>query len=262
MRRATGSAHLALVFALGLYGQVIPNRPSFEVGSVKENTTDMVTDTGPHRSGDRIRMHNSNLYMFIVYAFNIPNYLYQLPNDPDRLFSDTRFDIDALAPGAAGDADLRLMFQTLLEDRFKLKVHWENQELAGYDLVAAKRGPKIKPTNPDNKISVDGNVFPMGTSQLYIDAHHVAHLIGKGSSMEQLVYQLTGRVRTPIRDRTGLTGTFDYDVIFALRDVDVDVNSAPMVPTAIQEELGLKLEKSKIPVKVLIVDHAEKPTAN
>ncbi len=120
----------------------------------------------------------------------------------------------------------------------------------------------MKPTNPDNKISVDGYVFPMATSRLYIDTQHVAHLIGKGSSMEQLVFQLTGRVRTPIRDHTGLTGTFDYDVIFALRDVDVDVNSAPMVTTAIQEELGLKLEKSKIPVKVLIVDHAEKPTAN
>ncbi len=114
MRRATGSAYLALVFALGLYGQVMPKRPSFEVGSVKENTTDLVTDAAPHRSGDRIRMHNSNLYMLIVYAYNIPNYLYQLPNDPDRLFSDTRFDIDAVAAGTAGDADLRPMFQTLL----------------------------------------------------------------------------------------------------------------------------------------------------
>jgi uncharacterized protein (TIGR03435 family) len=64
-----------------------------------------------------------------------------------------------------------------------------------------------------------------GTSQLYVDANHVAHSIGKGSSMEQLVYQLTGRVRTPIRDRTGLTGTFDYHVIFALDDLQVDVNS-------------------------------------
>jgi uncharacterized protein (TIGR03435 family) len=126
MGRATGSAHLALAFAfaLDLCGQATPNPPSFEVASVKVNTTDMVSDRGPRRSGDRIRMHNANLYMFIVYAYDVVNYLYQLPNEPDRLFSDTMFDIDALAPGAAGDADLRLMFQTLLEDRFKLKVHW------------------------------------------------------------------------------------------------------------------------------------------
>jgi len=121
----------------------------------------------------------------------------------------------------------------------------------------------MKPTSSENKITVDGHVFSaLGTTQLYVAANHVAHLIGKGSSTEQLIYQLTGRMRTPIRDRTGLTGTFDYDVIFALNDLQVDANSAPMVTTAIQEELGLKLEKSKIPVKVLIVDHAEKPTAN
>ncbi len=75
--------------------------------------------------------------------------------------------------------------------------------------------------------------------------------------MEQLVYSLTGRVRAPVRDRTGLVGTFDYDVIFALNDLQTDANSPPMVTTAIQEELGLKLEKSKIPVKALAVDHAD-----
>jgi hypothetical protein len=126
-------------------------------------------------------------------------------------------------------------------------------------LVTAKGGSKMTRTSPDNKITVDGNVFPMGTSQMYIAVNRVAHLIGKGSSMEQLVDQLTGRVRMPVRDRTGLTGTFDYDVIFALDDLHVDVDSPPAVATAIQDELGLKLEKSKIPVKVLIIDHAERP---
>ncbi len=63
---------------------------------------------------------------------------------------------------------------------------------------------------------------------------------------------------SPVRDRTGLTGIFDYDVIFALNDVQADANSAPTVTTAIQEELGLKLEKSK----VLVVDYVEQPAAN
>jgi uncharacterized protein (TIGR03435 family) len=262
MRRALGSANLALAFALGLSGQGAPKPPSFEVASVKVNTADVVTDRVPRRSGDHIMMHNANLFLFIVYAYDVVVPLYQLPNEPDRLFSDTGFDVDAIAPGETGDTALRLMFQTLLEDRFQLKVHWETREIVGYDLVAGKGGSKMKLTSPDNKIVVDGHVFPMGTSQLYVGANHVAHLIGKGSSMEQLVYQLTGRVRTPIRDRTGLTGTFDYDFTFALNDLKVDLDSAPMVTTAIQDQLGLKLEKSKIPVKVLIVDHVEKPTAN
>ncbi len=261
MRRATGSVYLALAFALSLFGQATPNRPSFEVASVKINTTGMRSDRVPRRSGDRVTMHYVNLTGLLTYAYGIENPMYQFVDDTDPL-GETWFDVDAIAPVATGDADLRLMFQTLLEDRFKLKVHWETRELPGYDLVAAKGGSKMKLTSPDKKITVDGNVFPMGTSQLYVAANHVAHLIGKGSSMEQLVYQLSGRVRTPVRDRTDLTGAFDYDVIFALDDLHVDVNSPPMVTTAIQDELGLKLDKSKIPVKVLIVDHAEKATSN
>ncbi len=263
MRRAACSALLALAFALGLSGQATPNRPSFEVAAVKVDTTDMVSDRVPRRSGDRVRMHNQNLYGFVIYAYDVKNYVHQFANEPDRLFSDDDFEVDAIASGAASENEVRLMFQTLLEDRFKLKVHWETRELTGYDLMAAKGGSKMKPMSPDNKITVDGHVFSdLGISQLYIAANHVAHLIGKGSSMEQLVDQLTGRMRTPIRDRTGLTGTFDYDVIFALNALQEDGDSTPMVTTAIQEELGLKLEKSKIPVKVLIVDHAEQPTEN
>jgi uncharacterized protein (TIGR03435 family) len=260
MRRTTGFALVAFDLALPLFAQVTPNRPSFEVASVRINTTGMVSDRVPRRSGDRIMMHNMPLSMFVIYAYDVQNPVYQIA-DTDPL-GDTAFDIDAIAPGAVGDADLRLMFQTLLEDRFQLKVHWETRELAGYDLVVAKGGSRVRPTSPDNKIAVDGNLFPSGTSTVFLARDRVAHLIGKGASMDQLVYALTGRVRAPVRDRTGLTGTFDYDVIFELNDLHVDVNSAPMVTTAIQEELGLKLERSKVPVKVLLIDRAEKPTAN
>jgi uncharacterized protein (TIGR03435 family) len=262
MRRTTTFVLLALSLALRLSGQATPSRPSFEVASVKVNKRDMVTDRAPRRSGDRVWMHNASLGMFVDYAYGVENSIYQIADKNGLLDSDTDFDIDAIAPGAVSDADLRLMFQTLLEDRFKLKVHWETRELAGCDLVAVKGGSKIKPTSPDNKITVDGHVFPMGTSQLYIAADRVGHLIGKGSSIEQLIRQLTGRVRTPIRDRTGLTGTFDYNVAFVLNPTQADANSAPMITTAIQEELGLKLEKSKIPVEVLVIDHVENPTAN
>jgi uncharacterized protein (TIGR03435 family) len=263
MRRVAASALLGPAFALGLSGQPAPKRPSFEVGSVRVNSTDMVSDRVARRSGNRVTMHNQNLYGFVIYAYDVKNYVYQLFNEPDRLFSDARFDVDAIAPGESSESDLRMMFQTLLEDRFKLKVHWETRELAGYDLVAAKGGSKMKPTSQDNKIMIDRHAFSdLGTSQLYVAADHTAHLIGKGSSMEQLIYQLTGRMRTPVRDRTDLAGTFDYDVVFALNDLQVDATSPPPLTTAIQEELGLKLEKSKIPVEVLIVDHAERPTSN
>src|SRR5262249_31179848 len=149
-----------------------------------------------------------------------------------------------------------------LEDRFKLQVHWETKELAGYDLVTMKNGSTMKATSPEIKVAVEGNVFPPGTSTVFVSRDRVAHLIGKGASMDQMVSSLSGRVRAPIRDRTGLVGTFDYDVIFALNDLAVDADSAPPVTTAIQQELGLKLERSKVPVKVLRIDHVESPAAN
>jgi uncharacterized protein (TIGR03435 family) len=65
-----------------------------------------------------------------------------------------------------------------------------------------------------------------------------------------------------VRDRTGLPGKFDYDAVFALNDLETDLTSPPAVPTAIQEELGLKLEKGTIPAEVLVIDHVEKPSAN
>jgi uncharacterized protein (TIGR03435 family) len=200
--------------------------------------------------------------MFVVYAYHVENDVYQLVNKAPLMDSDTRFDVDAIAPGNPGDAEVRLMFQTLLEDRFKLQAHWENREVAGFDLVIARGGSKMKASVAENKIIVDGHTFTPGTTQMYIDRSHVAHLLGKESTMEQLVYQLTGRTQTAIRDRTGLSGTFDYNVAFALNNLQTDANSAPMLVTAIQEELGLKLEKSLVPTRVLVVDHAEMPAPN
>jgi uncharacterized protein (TIGR03435 family) len=260
MRSRTALALLA--FAAHLSGQNPPARPSFEVASVKINNVAMVSDRIPQRSGDHVRFHNASLGMFVIYAYHVDNEVYQLVSKAPAMDAETCFDIDAIASGTPSDADLRLMFQTLLEDRFKLQAHWENREVAGFNLVIAKGGPKIKASVPENKIIVDGNTFPTGSTQMYIDRSHVAHLLGEASTMEQLTYQLSGRTRTAIRDRTGLTGTFDYNVAFALNNMQADVNSAPMLVTAIQEALGLKLEKSQVPARVLVVDHAEAPTPN
>jgi uncharacterized protein (TIGR03435 family) len=153
------------------------------------------------------------------------------------------------------------MFQTLLEDRFKLRVHWETRGLAGYDLVISKSGSKLKPANPDSKILIDSRPIALGTGGVFFRAGG-ARLIGKGASIEQLVSALIGRVRAPIPDHTGLTGTFDCDVAFLPTESKEDVSSAPILAIAIPEELGLKLEKSKVPVQVLVIEHFERPTAN
>jgi uncharacterized protein (TIGR03435 family) len=108
---------------------------------------------------------------------------------------------------------------------------------------------------------VEGKVVEPGTGKVAW-ASDGAHLVGNGASMEQLVFTLSGRMRGPVTDRTGLTGRFDYNVVFARDDKPSDVNGPPELSSAIQDGLGLRLEKNKTTVGVLVIDHVEKPTEN
>ncbi len=261
MPRVTEIVVLAIAVQCGVSAQAAPGRPAFDVVSIKVNNLSMASDPVPRRSGDRIMMHNSPLAMMVIYAYGVSNPVYQYDDKRDSL-GDTCFDIDAISPAPASENDLRLMFQGILEDRFKLRVHWETRAFSGYDLVIAKGRLKMKASTAESEIVVDGHTFPEGTSQMYIATDGTAHLIGRRATMEQLILQLTGRVRAPIQNRPGLRGAFDYDVPFALREDRVNISSAPILMTAIQEELGLKLEKSKVSAAVLVIDHVEKPSEN
>jgi hypothetical protein len=137
-----GMAAIPLACCWVALAQPAQERPSFEVASVKAMLADDPnSDFVPRRSGDRITMHSTPLGMIIAWAYHLTNAEYQLVAAPwePRLWND--YDIQALAPGSPNDDDLPKMFQTLLEDRFQLRVHREKRELAAYDLVMAKGGP-------------------------------------------------------------------------------------------------------------------------
>lgn len=256
-KRPVVAALLAIAVPWRGLGQA--GRPSFEVASVKRNTADEFPDFTPRRSGDRITMHSIRLASVVIYAYHLANgratTSYQLAGNLQLPEGWDVYDIDAIAPGSPNDDDLRLMFQILLEDRFKLKAHREIRELPMYDLVIAKNGPRLKATGPDRKVIAEKR--PVDSEP------GVSHLVGRGTSIEQLVSALSGRLDTPVRNLTGLTGgAFDYNVPFA-RDGNLSVaTSAANLITAIEEELGLKLKGSKGPVEVLVVDHVEKPSEN
>ena len=154
--------------------------------------------------------------------------------------------------GLPSDDDLRSMFQVLLEERFKLKYHWETRELLLYDLTAAKNGPKLRTGDPNRK----GTANRRSTEP----EPGVSRLAGNGS-IEDLVGALSARLKSPVRNLTGLTGGwYDFDVPFA-RDINV-TTAAPDLVTAVEEDLGLKLKRSKGPVQVLVVERVERPTEN
>ena len=197
----------------------------------------------------------------------IPAPLYAIDGLPPSL-NGSYFAIEAVAdnPERVTKGELKLMLQTLLEDRFKARVHLETRAIDGYVLTIAKSGIKFKETSGD--ATCKSSPRPLGVN-------------GK-CKMETLTMRLQltldGRASVdyvPIADKTGLTGI--YDINFALEEIPFGPavgtrgagGGAPPprqfttpLPKALEDQLGLHLERGKVPVEFVVVDHIEQPTAN
>jgi uncharacterized protein (TIGR03435 family) len=241
----------------GAFGQ---SAPAFEVASVKRNTNNGPSDRTPRRSGDTVTMHNTQLGSAFMYAYHL-TYAYQFSGNLQLPDGWNWYDFEAKVEGSPTDDQVRLMFQALLQDRFKLKVHREMREIPEYDLVIAKNGPRLKAAQEKSIIAIDGRPLRTGGGGVVMGTDG-RHLAAKGGTMEQIVKSLIGELRAPVVDRTGLTGTFDFDVRFMPENSPPDAEPGPSIATAIQEELGLRLEKSKGPVEVVVIEHVEKPSEN
>jgi uncharacterized protein (TIGR03435 family) len=164
------------------------------------------------------------------------------------------------------------MLQTLLEDRFKLKLHRETKQLPVYELTLAKSGAKMPRTKAGGCIpfTLDSPPPPPlapGEPQRTFCGFRGFGVDGLNRKLEvfgvtiaDLVAALQrSELRRTIIDKTGLAGTYDVRMTWAL---DSPSSDGPSIFTAIQEQLGLKLESAKGPVQVLVIDHVEKPSAN
>lgn len=245
-----------VVCSLVVCAQPARERPSFEVASVKAMLVDdPQSDFVPRRSGDRVVMHNAHLRSIIAWAYNLANPEYQLVAGPTEKLLWGDYDIQALTSGSPHDDDLRMMFQTLLEDRFQLKVHREKRELAAYDLLVTKSGPKLA-ASPVRSVKPG---IGFGSSSSWVEFRPDGkHLVGMSASVKELVVVLTRQMIAPVRDHTGIAGTYDFDVAFS---TGVDGSDKPVLATAIHD-LGLNLVKSKDTFDVLVIDNLQKPTSN
>ncbi len=159
------------------------------------------------------------------------------------------------------------MLQAILVDYFKLTFHVENREGPVYFLTVAKNGPKFKEAKP-------GEIYPKGPfQQMPWQAGWVVmdrpdpgseKRIGLGADMTTLTQNLSMRLHSTVVDKTGLTGKYDFQLQWAGIDATPAESESPWPPllTAIQQQLGLKLETGKGPTKVLVIDHVEKPSGN
>ena len=178
----------------------------------------------------------------------------EVSGGPGWLESD-HFDIVALTP-----ADVRpnhdeqmAMLRNLLADRFKLTFHREEKEFSIYELSVARGGPKLKASTapPDDPPQLISTVFPQ---RILLPARNTT----MGDFVSILQRAILDR---PVVDKTGLNGNYDIKLSYA-PEGSTD-STLPSIFTAVQEQLGLKLEPAKVPVEMLVIDHVEKvPTEN
>jgi len=259
---------------------------SFEAASVKPNKSgDNSTSVGP-RPGGRFNATNAPVALFITMAYQLQPF--QVQGAPDWTRTD-RFDIAAKLDGDPppvpfGEPDqMMLALRTLLADRFKLAAHWETPEMPAYALVQAradgKLGPNLRQSSTDceairaasREAAREGRAInPNTDDRVACGVRNNNGLMQFGGyPLTLFANALANQVARVVIDRTGLTGNWDFELTFTPERVrqqalagnaptGVDPNG-PSIFTAIQEQLGLRLESTKAPVKVLVIDHVEQP---
>jgi uncharacterized protein (TIGR03435 family) len=209
-------------------------------------------------------MHNTQLELVARYAYHVePGY--PLEGDLNAPESWRWFDIDAITAGSPTDHEIRLMFQSLLEERFKLKVHHETRQRDVYALVQGNKASRLKVWRAGEKpLSLKGRAVPEGRVANFSSREDPYHIVGRKATMAKLASYLSLMLTTPVTDETGLSGDFDFELIWGSPDGGRPASRAnpSEVSATLQEHLGLRLERVKRTVDILVVDHFEKPSAN
>jgi uncharacterized protein (TIGR03435 family) len=265
-----------------------PNVPLyFEAASVRPNKSGEQGSSIRRQPGGRLTATNMPLRALITFAYQLQPF--QLVGDPSWIRNEN-FDIvakmegdPAPVPPGQGPDPLMLAMRTLLADRFKLAVHRETREMDIYALVVARPdgtlGPKLQRTTTDCEALMAARKGGPPPGPPSADAPFLCGMRGtfgrlSVNSMPMTLFanNLSQRMQRVVVDRTGLTGGWDFELTFApeppagplppgVELPPVDPN-APSLVTAIQEQLGLKLQSTKGPVEVLVVDGIERPMAD
>jgi uncharacterized protein (TIGR03435 family) len=249
--------------------------PVFDVVSIKPATSGDTRVTNRVQPGGRYTATNITLRQLIRDAYRVQEF--QIVGGPGWMNLD-RFDIVAKAEGNPSVGLMARMRQTLLTDRFKVVTHTETREMPVYALIVkqtGKLGPKLRPSSercgdPSKPASqLQPGQVPCGISG------GAGRLSTRGTPMTEFAHFLSFSTDRAVLDRTGLTGPFALELEWTPDPLQAapltgadgragasDLDARPSLFTAVQEQLGLKLESTRGPVDVIVIEHAERPTTD
>jgi uncharacterized protein (TIGR03435 family) len=240
--------------------QETPTAPQFEVATIKPSDPANCCGRTWGRVARRFSTENTNLRWLIRWAYGLNDK--QIVGGPAWMEAD-RFDVSGESDGtkAPTDPEWRVAMQKLLADRFQLRFHHESREMSAYVLSVARGGAKLTKSDPEKDlepmISLSGGVG----QTMHGFARDVTLAVFMGDVQRIALDR-------PVVDRTGLTGTYDIAFEFSREEPEsmgmtqLPDNAPPNLITALEQQLGLKLERAKAAVDVLAIDRAEPPSAN
>jgi uncharacterized protein (TIGR03435 family) len=256
LRILAGAASVALMNA----------QPAFEVASIKPNVSG-AGNRSIHPTPGRLSIFNLTLKDLLMFAYQVKDF--QVSGGPGWITAD-QYDIEAKAEGEPSQDQMKRMLQTLLRDRFKLALHHETKDFPIYELTVAKGGFKLQPLKQGECITYDPKNPPEPGHKNSEFCGNLSN--GRGSfdgtsaSMADVANMLSYPLGRTVVDKTGIEGKFRIHLTYAPDEVAggaaASPDAGPSIFTALQEQAGLKLESTKGPIEVLVIDHVEKPSEN
>jgi uncharacterized protein (TIGR03435 family) len=241
-----------LAVTLGsVWGQA-PGKLEFEVATIRPALSPAERTSAPENSPERVYYIFASVRNLLMKAYGLP--IHQVLG-PSWIDSD-RYDIEAKVPVGTSAEQVNEMLRNLLADRVRLKVHRETRELPLYELVVARGGAKLKNSDPNDA---------GGRKSRYVGRNYV--VTNPRATMAEVADILRSFLDRPMLDRTGLMGTYAFNFTYT-PDTPGNQRQGPdpndiNVFTAVQEQLGLRLEATKGPLEVVVVDQGERaPTGN
>jgi uncharacterized protein (TIGR03435 family) len=242
-------ASVALM-AWSLTAQTAPAAPAFDVASIKSARANANREGGRRERIEAVPgsliMGNVRFQTAVRWAYHVQDYQVTGPG----WIGEERYDIVAKAGSPAPESELRRMLQTLLAERFQLAFHRQTKEMSAYVVTVGKNGHKLQESTSEGAMDVK----PTGPMVAMVQR----------ADLDELASMLSQPLQAPVVNMTGLKGRYDFKVDMAPY-ITPEVTSAksPMDLigvgiTAMQEQLGLKMESKKVPVDLIVIDRAEK----